>query len=414
MDNIENYTPPVGWRAKSPDEHTAEGDRWSHAHDGSVHTPPAPIHKCRHGERIVEHSRAYLPNGGFVLTPIAKPQEGEHRHFIVCDDPVACPAEPHTERRSKWHADRSGTPVASPSPAIPPLTKEVWDVLCGIVACTAPNKAALMRSELPACLSVQLLDDVLHLKDHDGTTWLRMARPIGWYYPTVEQFLRLYKLLHQTPVAIAEKPAASDETVAGISMSVAEINEGTTAEAKEYDEAEAATRTLKTDHLDALSSHARYKGWAAMDKEWFVEYAKSLHDSVWQDALAEFAADTTTSHPEQVPMAGGKVASSKIPPLHLIPTVALEVLADRCALGLIRKPGKAWNATTNNQEILLDRDFAIDRCGHVMLHVMQLRDRLLAGDVGADAMGDASAVSWGGMFLSCVVDAMAKAKKESK
>lgn len=114
-------------------------------------------------------------------------------------------------------------------------------------------------------------------------------------------------------------------------------------------------------------------------------------------------------HPEQVEMAGGAAASSKVSPLHLIPTVALEKTAARFALGIERKGKKSWNALSDNQHVLTNREFLLERCSHIMLHTARLRDKIHAGDVeGLVADDDASAVVWGGMFLQCAVDAMLK------
>jgi len=117
------------------------------------------------------------------------------------------------------------------------------------------------------------------------------------------------------------------------------------------------------------------------------------------------------THPEQVTYAGGKAASSVGPAMHLIPTVAMEVLARRMMLGIERKGDKAWNAISANQEVLFNREFAIERCSHVIHHAMKLRDQLAHGpaDNEADSMEDnAGAISWGGAFLSCVVDKITK------
>ena len=50
----------------------------------------------------------------------------------------------------------------------------------------------------------------------------------------------------------------------------------------------------------------------------------------------------------------GKVSSSKCPPFHLIPLVALEKLAERFQCGVDRKGDGAWNAISHNQECLTD------------------------------------------------------------
>ena len=118
------------------------------------------------------------------------------------------------------------------------------------------------------------------------------------------------------------------------------------------------------------------------------------------------------THPEQVPMAGGAALSSKIPPWHLIPVVAMDSLAKRMQLGIERKGfQKSWNAISPNQHILLDRNFLIDRCGHIMRHAALLRDKLNSNDIaGLQADDDAGAILWGGTFLACATDAILKSQ----
>lgn len=113
-------------------------------------------------------------------------------------------------------------------------------------------------------------------------------------------------------------------------------------------------------------------------------------------------------HPPQVAFAGGAALSSKIPPLHLIPTISLEELAERCRLGIERKGEKAWNAMSNNQQVLFDQDFILERISHVIFHAMKLRDVLANRDVDTLENGDnhASAIMWGGMFLICAKNAL--------
>ena len=125
-------------------------------------------------------------------------------------------------------------------------------------------------------------------------------------------------------------------------------------------------------------------------------------------------AEQIAKQPEQVLMAGGKAASTRVTPLHLIPTVALESLAERFALGIQRKGDRSWNAISNNQEVLDDLEFAIDRCGHAMLHAMQLRDKLRNKDVLAILKDDdAGAIAWAGAFLACVVRRLVDPKNEN-
>jgi hypothetical protein len=111
-------------------------------------------------------------------------------------------------------------------------------------------------------------------------------------------------------------------------------------------------------------------------------------------------------HPEQIEMAGGLALSSKGPPIHLIPTVALERIAERFVLGIERKGDKAWNAVSTNQDCLRDKAFVLERISHVIHHACKLRDKLISGKnlVGDD--DDAGAVAWGGVFLLCAVDAI--------
>ena len=116
-----------------------------------------------------------------------------------------------------------------------------------------------------------------------------------------------------------------------------------------------------------------------------------------------------TIQPEQIAMAEGKAASTKGPSLHLIPTEALVKLADRFELGVERKGDKAWNALSNNQEILLNREFLIERISHVIHHALKLRDKLQQNDIeGMKDDDDAGAVAWGGIFLLSAVSAIQK------
>lgn len=112
---------------------------------------------------------------------------------------------------------------------------------------------------------------------------------------------------------------------------------------------------------------------------------------------------------EQRRMAGGKVSSTKVPPLHLIPTVALTTLADRFQAGKDRKGGGAWNALSKNQEILTDKEFLIERCDHIILHTLLVRDQLARGESpGEESLShNAGAVLFGGALLSCAADALA-------
>ena len=80
--------------------------------------------------------------------------------------------------------------------------------------------------------------------------------------------------------------------------------------------------------------------------------------------------------------------------------MALEKTAARFALGITRKGKKSWNALSENQEILTNKEFLIERCSHIIHHALKLRDKLHKGDiVGLAEDDDASAVVWGGMCV---------------
>ncbi len=127
----------------------------------------------------------------------------------------------------------------------------------------------------------------------------------------------------------------------------------------------------------------------------------------WQSAVEWLARDKDLNpHPEQILMAGGKAASSKIPPFHLIPTVGLRRLAERFALGIERKGDKAWNAVSSNQEILSDKEFLIERLGHVIDHAMKLRDKLKMRGPFVIGDDDAGAIAWAGIYAICATEVM--------
>jgi Zn finger protein HypA/HybF involved in hydrogenase expression len=106
-------------------------------------------------------------------------------------------------------------------------------------------------------------------------------------------------------------------------------------------------------------------------------------------------------------MADGKIASTKTHDYHLIPRIALERLAARFALGQKKKGDKSWNALSNNQEVLLDKDWMIERLSHVIDHALILRDKIASNDIEAILSDDdAGAIAWAGCFLICATDAM--------
>lgn len=103
-----------------------------------------------------------------------------------------------------------------------------------------------------------------------------------------------------------------------------------------------------------------------------------------------------------VDLAGGKGSSSKIPRFDLIPRSALVKLANRLELGLERHKEKSWNAQSANKfEVENSPDFVIARVAHVIDHATKMMDKLL-GLSPIDGDDDASAIMWGGTFLTQV------------
>lgn len=126
-------------------------------------------------------------------------------------------------------------------------------------------------------------------------------------------------------------------------------------------------------------------------------------------SLREGISKEMKEQPEQVLMAGGKAASTKIPSIHLIPTETFLGLAERMDLGVLRKGDKSWNALSNNQEVLENKEFLIERIGHIIYHALKLRDKLHEHDIkGLKEDDDASAILWGGSFLRSAVQALLK------
>lgn len=109
----------------------------------------------------------------------------------------------------------------------------------------------------------------------------------------------------------------------------------------------------------------------------------------------------------EIVMAAGQVSSSAIPGLHRIPTEALVRLAQRFDLGVERKGDKAWNAVTANQQVLADREFILHRIGHVVIHALKLRDKILRG-APMEGDDDAGAIAWAGAFLCCATKALSQ------
>ena len=135
-------------------------------------------------------------------------------------------------------------------------------------------------------------------------------------------------------------------------------------------------------------------------------------DPQWADEADEADEEDSKIIEDQVQF--GKVSSSKCPPFHLIPLVALEKIAERFQCGIDRKGDGAWNAISHNQECLTDYKLIMDRISHVIHHAMKLRDKFHSENMELiNSDDDASAVAWGGVFLICAIEAL-KTKKSNE
>lgn len=166
---------------------------------------------------------------------------------------------------------------------------------------------------------------------------------------------------------------------------------------------------------DARSVHDFYNftcrrcGLSERDYQFCIPEGVAVERYVSQSRIAtnDPVGQLESKPPGQVLMAGGRAASTPIPPFHLIPTAAIEGIANRFAKGVENKGDRCWTAISDNQEVLLNKEFVLERIGHVVRHCLLLRDKIHADDlVGIQQDDDASAVAWGGVFLICAVKAM--------
>ena len=104
---------------------------------------------------------------------------------------------------------------------------------------------------------------------------------------------------------------------------------------------------------------------------------------------------------------------SSIPPFHLIPRIAYQRLAERVALGEQTKGKDAWNAFSDNQEVLLSRKALARRLGHAIDHATKMLADLAAGRQTCLSDDDAAALCWAGMYAICASDAQQKKQDDN-
>jgi hypothetical protein len=89
--------------------------------------------------------------------------------------------------------------------------------------------------------------------------------------------------------------------------------------------------------------------------------------------------------------------SSNKPSFYLIPYEALVGVANRFQLGEDKHKPKAWNALSS-QEGLKDKEWIRSRVAHIIHHAYTYLQKV-EGIIPDDGDDDASAITWGGMFL---------------
>lgn len=86
------------------------------------------------------------------------------------------------------------------------------------------------------------------------------------------------------------------------------------------------------------------------------------------------------------------VTSSSVPRYDLIPTGALNALAERFEIGLRNHSGENWRTG------LRDKGYIINRLNHIQEHLRAAIDKL-TGVRPDDGDNDAAAIMWGGAIL---------------
>jgi len=103
---------------------------------------------------------------------------------------------------------------------------------------------------------------------------------------------------------------------------------------------------------------------------------------------------------EEVQIPIGNVLSTKCPGFHLIPTEALIRLANRFQLGIDKKGKGAWNALSDNQSCLTNKELILERIAHTIDHCLKLRDKI-QNNKDLESDDDSGAISWAGAFFCC-------------
>lgn len=94
---------------------------------------------------------------------------------------------------------------------------------------------------------------------------------------------------------------------------------------------------------------------------------------------------------------------------HLIPEVAMKRLCERISLGEQTKGKDAWNAMSDNQDVLKSPKALARRLGHLINHSYRLLGKLQNNEPWTEEdEKEASAVMWGGMFAICAIAAQRK------
>lgn len=380
--HVTGFHAPDGWRIKAHNEIVFDGDVLTHNAHGGKNDPFWVIDRAKlaghddlEGDTVADVKKVFMPRGGFILTPIFSQVKTETQWLPFV--PVVGGQWPLVWR---W-AINGRTMLWNDGAGSGPIREGDLAVLATACGC---NFDETMMFEHAACI--------------------------------------IYRPEKDTPTKAPITAALESKCV---STKAAEAwAEETAPQKPDAVEAYDPRRHVGTAHafnamLDAMGKRPGVTGHEEYTaRQQFKSMMDATRESMPVERLEkDFGANTPADDllPGDVLSAGGKGASSKIPPYHLIPTVFLDMLANQAALGVTRKKKRSWNALSDNQDILLDREFVLERVAHVIRHAMLARDRILNGDFeNMDTENDPAAVGWGGMFLCCAFDAMMKQQEPCK